>query len=261
MRRVGCGLLVLVSAAARAWAQSGAPEDACIRAAEDGQRSRSRDKLRDARAAFETCAKRECPAEVVARCTDWLAETVRATPTFVVSAQDARGKDLTGGSVTLDGAHVADALSGRAIAVDPGTHTIELRAAEGGPVREIVVVHEGQKDRLVVLRLPELAPSEPMRAKTSASRPVPWTVWAAGALGVAGAGVFVGFGSAGLYDRDRSGCASGCARADASRVGAELAVADVGLAVAVAWLAAAAALWLVRPTVVRTAWLAAPPWW
>lgn len=243
--------LSLVSSAGRAGAQE-TPEEGCIRAAEGGQRLRKDGKLMDAHASFSACAKLECPEEVAARCTEWLAQVDRAMPSLVVSAQDASGKDLLDASVTVDGRAMTEPLAGRALAVDPGTHVLELAANNGARATETVILHEGEKDRMVVLRLPSPArPNRPAQ-RTVASRPVPWTVWTAGALGVVATGVLVGFGSAGLVDRDRFACARGCAPGKAAQVDAEFVVADVGLVAALASFAAAGVLWILRPTVLRT---------
>lgn len=253
--RVVLASLLALTAAHRARAET--PEDTCIAAAESGQRLRKDAKLARARAAFASCARLECPQEVAARCTDWLADVDRATPTIVVGALDGHGKDVSAGTVTMDGAPLEGALAGRALAVDPGAHTLELVTPSGERAAEAIVVREGEKERIVTLHLPALAAQEPPRVAT---RPVPWTAWGAGALGVVGLGVFGGFAIGGLVDRDSSGCARGCSAGDARRVDAELAVADVGLVIGAVSLGAALVFFLARPTVmVRAAPAAAAP--
>src|SRR5207253_10635921 len=85
---------LLISAAASA--QNAAPDKkVCIAAAERGQELRDAKKMRDARAQFLLCARKECPAAVAGECGRWAAEAEAALGSVKLEAVDDAGKKLT----------------------------------------------------------------------------------------------------------------------------------------------------------------------
>jgi len=75
-------------------------------------------------------------------------------------------------------------------------------------------------------------------------------IWLLGGVGVAGLGVFAGFGAKSLGDESalRTTCAPRCAAGDVDAIRHEHTAADVGLGVGVASLAVATLLFFTRPT-------------
>jgi hypothetical protein len=158
----------------------------CIEATDQGQQLRDTGKLRQARAAFATCAQEGCPPPIRHDCQGWLDDVDQRMPTIVLGAR-AHGRDIGDVSVTLDGQALVGSLDGRPVAVDPGSHQLHFEHAGDPPVDQPVVVRTGEKDRLVTVTFgPEPAPPLP------AGRPGPPTL-AYVLAGVGGAGV-VAFG-------------------------------------------------------------------
>ncbi len=228
----GFALLSLYPCVARA------DQQACFDAAVKGQELRKTGKLSEARAAFVVCAGEECPAEVSGRCTSWIAEVDEAIPSVFVVTQDAAGHELSHVVVRVDG---APREIGQAISLMPGTHTFVLESAEGHAL-ETITLRERERGRQVVLRLPERR-AEPLPPSDEPGRSaLPWVF---ASIGLASAASFGAFAIAGFVDRGQSHCDVGCGSADASRVRAELLVADISLGAAVVFGTIALIDWLV----------------
>src|SRR5438552_19090580 len=75
---------------------------ACVNAADAAQRLRNANKLLEARANLQICARDVCPSIVRSDCTRWRAEVEASVPTVVLRAQDAHGQELTDVKVMLD---------------------------------------------------------------------------------------------------------------------------------------------------------------
>jgi hypothetical protein len=204
---------------------------ACFDAAVAGQKAQKAGELGNARAAFLQCARAVCPAEVTARCTNWVAEIDAAMPSVLIAAQDDRGHDLLNGVIRIDGVSHPEALEGQSVTLEPGPHALRLETVGRAPVEQSVVVREHEKNRRVVLRIAPLV----VVHRTSI---VPFVL---GGVGVAFALSFASFATAGVVDRQSSACdsAPGCSPTDASRVRAELAIADISLALAGVFVIAA----------------------
>lgn len=219
----------------------GEDRQVCLDAAVKGQQLLKARRLRDARDALSSCAREVCPGVVRRDCLGWLSEAESALPTIVLAATDADGHDVTRARVAIDGRAVIDALDGKAIALDPGQHTVRLERSPGDAIEETIVARENEKGREVSLHFTS-------RGLSSAGRaPVPPSAVVLASLGAVATGVFVAFGAKGLDDRG-SGCdvAHACDRATYDRVVTEYTVATVALGVAVIAIAGAAWTYLAR---------------
>jgi hypothetical protein len=215
----------------------------CIGAAEQGQQQRRDGKLLAARSSFVACTASECPAVVRRDCAKWIDELDATIPTIVVRLEDEEGHDAVDGRVLLDGETLSGATSGRAFSVDPGSHRIAWMRP-GGDLDEEIIVREGERNRVVVLRpkvaekIPPPPPPLPPPAKTKSS--IPWLVGGAG-LVVGGTGALLW--GLGLNDRSnlQSTCASAhtCADSDVRASRTKLIVGDVLVGVGVVAIAAA----------------------
>jgi hypothetical protein len=212
--------LLLVATSARA------DEGTCFDAAVEGQKARKAGHLGEARAAFTRCAEAACPAEVTDRCTRWIAEVDDAMPSIIVDARDAKGRDLARGTVRID-ARDQSVLSGKPVSLEPGQHTVILDVPGEKRIEEIVVLHEHEKNRTVVLQL--APPPEPPRKLSAAP-------FVFGGIGVAFGLGFGALATVGFLDRQRSHCDTICGSADFSRVQTELILADVALGATVVFL-------------------------
>ncbi len=222
-------------------------DTACFDAAVAGQKAQKAGELGNARAAFLRCARAVCPAEVTARCTNWVAEIDAAMPSVLIAAQDDRGHDLLNGVIRIDGVSHPEALEGQSVTLEPGPHTLRLETVGRAPVEQSVVVREHEKNRRVVLRIAPLV----VVHRTSI---VPFVL---GGIGVVAGLTFGAFATAGVVDRQSSACDSGCGPTDASRVRTELMIADVSLVTAGVFIIAAIVGYVVtRPSAsTRTGWL------
>ena len=246
----------LVSPAAETQA-SAAPTDRAQKCAADsyrGQEQRDRGAFVEARASFRACALDECPSLIRKDCGQWLSEVEANMPTVVVGAKDARGNDVLGVRVLVDGQpHPGNVESGRAFALDPGPHTFRFEHSPDAPVELTAVLRMGEHNRPIVGTF--AAPSSPV---ASTPAPVPehpaaptvvhtsFSPWAYAATGVAVAGItsFAIFGALGLDQKNqlRASCGNTCSDSQVSPLKTKYIVADTSLGIGI--LAGAIATWL-----------------
>ena len=70
----------------------------------------------------------ELPQEVRDECSRRILRLNADMPTIVLGATDGAGNDLSAVTVTVDGAPLVTAINGRAVAIDPGNHTLRFEA-------------------------------------------------------------------------------------------------------------------------------------
>jgi hypothetical protein len=128
----------------RAAARGDVPR-ACVEAVERGQSLRDKVKLRQARAAFLSCAAPTCPEVIQRDCAQWVTEIDVRIPTVIITASDAAGHDVVYVRVLVDGEPFAERLDGIAVPIDPGIHTFRLEPTSGPPIEQTVVVREAEK--------------------------------------------------------------------------------------------------------------------
>lgn len=213
--------------------------DACISAAERSQVQRREGHLRTARDALLVCVRDACPGAIQKDCKRWLGEVEAAMPSIVIRAVDASDHDVIGVRVLVDGAQLAAALDGRALAVDPGEHLFRFEAGKI-VVDQRVVIREGERERMLSVRLPSGAP----RAAGGA-RAVPIGAWVIGGLGVAGVATGIGLWVQGRSERAdlyaTCGVKHDCAPSAVDRARRKLVGGDI--AAGVGLVAVGAALW------------------
>ncbi len=219
--------------------------DACIQAAEKSQTERHAGHLGAAHDLLVSCSADACPTVIRRDCARWLAEVETATPTVVLRATDAAGEDVRQADVTIDGAPRPNALEGRAIPLDPGPHKIRVEG-RGVTIERDIVLREGERDRVIALRL---APP----AMTSAPRTVPRGAWitmgAGGALMIGGIALWI----AGLEDRSGlyENCGKTCTKAQIANARNKLIAGDVVFGVG-AIVAGTGIVWAIRGSSSRT---------
>jgi hypothetical protein len=228
----------------------------CIQAAEEGQAARQVNDLLRSREIFARCAAPECPALVRRDCGAWLEEVALQTPSVVLGARDAQGRDVLDATAVVDGTVVQRRLDGSPVELNPGPHVVRVEIAGAPPVVLDVVLRAGEKNRPIVAALappsppvrrpppspaPPFAPIPAPEPGATAGRGLPLGTWVLGGVGLAALGVFATFGVLGKNDTDnlRSTCAPGCAPSAVSAARTKLTVADVGLGAAIVSLAAA----------------------
>jgi hypothetical protein len=244
--------VLLLGAEARA---DGAGE--CLKSFEDGAASRDRGKLRDARRSFVACAADACPKALRIDCARGLEDVEASLPTIVFGAKDARGADLFDVNVFVDGERVVGHEQGKAVALDPGPHTIRFERPPARPVEERVLLRAGEHNRPLIARFfveqgsvktqeatPSLKKEDPPRRKEGAG--VPTATIVLGALGVVALGSFTYFAVAGGDEKNRlrGSCAPACTDDQLGALKTRYMLADVSLGVGIVALGVAAYLWL-----------------
>jgi hypothetical protein len=234
-----------------------------VSAYEETQVSMRRSHLLAARAALQTCLDEACPSVLRSDCAGWLKEVDSRTPSVVVEAsQDGvPAKDL---KLFVDGKEKEGGTDGKGMDLDPGTHTFRVEPQNAPPVSVEVLVREGEKLKLVRIEVHTNAgerpppnggggavePVRPPQDSGPATRPVPWTVYAAGAVTLGAAAGFTVFALSGRSGKnDLEPCKPDCMADQISAVRQKFIIADVLLGVSVVALAATGYLFFTRPLV------------
>jgi hypothetical protein len=257
VRRAAASLiLALATVAPRAAADSTSD---CIAASEDAQSLRDRRSLLAARDRLAVCSRDVCPAPIRFDCIQQRGEVDAAMPSVVLRAKDARAEDLVDVRVLCDGVVLATQEDGKALAVDPGTHTFRFEAQGVPPVERKLVIGEGEKNRLILAEM--VSATSALRvsaAPTPAESVEPATLlWTpglvVGAIGVAATipMTVLWLSSTGDVHQMRDTCApsaggAGCSadRVDSDRT--KLVIGDFFLGVAAAGIATGALLLFVH---------------
>lgn len=232
----------------------------CIQTAEKGQAARQSGDLLGARTLFAQCAAVQCPRVVRRDCGAWLEDAAGQTPSVVLGAHDAQGRDVLDATASIDGAVVTRRLDGAPIELNPGPHTIRIEMS-GAPAASVdVVVREGEKNRAIVVTIAPTKPAPPLAVApipappppTPAPQPpdgeahhgLPLGTYLLGGLALVALGVFATFAVVGKNDSDNlhSTCAPACSSGSVSNLRTQLVVADVALGVAA--VSAAGATWI-----------------
>jgi hypothetical protein len=245
---LAAGIVLLASTFAGTPARADTKQ-VCVAASSDGQALRDAAKLQEARDRFLACARDACPSIVRKYCAEWLTDVERRIPSAVFRIQTADGADVLGARLTLDGQAQPHGLEGSAIPLDPGEHALRVERDGAEPFEEHVVIVEGEKGRVVTIRLPGPPHREsPPPAVPAAETPTPTHAIAitplalvfagVGAVGLAGFTYF-GLTAQGDLNHLRQTCAPTCASSDLDAVKREALAADVSLGVGVVALGVA----------------------
>lgn len=227
------------------------PKLVCAAAAERGQKERDEGRLLDARRQLLVCADDACPAIVRRSCAEWLGEIEPRIPSIVLRVVDASNRDLTRASVSVDGEPIA--LDGRAIALDPGQHHVEIKVERTPqPTAYDFLAVEGESGRLVRIELQEVSQNNARRTPPPRDNRfvIPDGAWILAGTGVLALGAFAYFGIAATNDRaDLEHSCSPTCTAEQTRPGRDKALAaDITLGVGLAAIAGSIAwAWLAQP--------------
>jgi hypothetical protein len=235
---------------------------ACVSAYQDAQSFRKDGELRASKEQLVRCASEACPSVLSRDCAQWLREVEQALPTVVLSARGPDGNEAVEVRVTLDGAPLVDRLDGRAVAVDPGVHTLRFEVAGAEPIEERLVIREGEKLRRISVTFPLAGapPSPPLALPVAlAARPIPTIVYPLAAVGVLGLAGFGYFALDGLSKKSAlDECRPNCAQSDVDTAKRRFLIGDISLSVGVVALAAASYFFFDRPSIESAASARAP---
>lgn len=250
--------------AAPAVATAAPSKRACVAAYEETQIAMRRSRLLHARDALQTCLDEACPSMLRSDCAGWLKEVEARTPSVVIECTSG-GSPVTGARLFVDGELRPGGIDGKAMELEPGTHSFRVETSAAAPVTVEAVVREGEKLKVVRVEIPSAAtktaaPSStrettaPGAPRKETHGPVPWTVYAAAGVGAAAAAGFGFFALSGSEMKsDLEPCKPDCSEERISEVRTRFIVADVLLGVTTLAIGTAAYLFLARPSIRTTA--------
>lgn len=235
----------------------------CVAAADRAQDLRAAGQLRAARSELLVCAAPSCNAVVRADCVRWLKEVDADSSSIVVRIADPRAA-----TVSVDD---APASADAPVVVDPGSHVVRARFANGETLEETVSVAPGEKGRTVELRVtppPTPEPRTPAPTAATTATPgadvapsttrfgaLPIVLASVGGVSLAAFAYFEVSGSSGYSDLAH-GCAKthSCTSGEIDPVRAQFVAAQGALVVGVVTIAAAVVLHFVdKPSPATTA--------
>jgi hypothetical protein len=229
---VATSLLVLAASESVAHADG---TDACLAAYEKAQQLKQDGKLAASREQLVQCVQPSCPNLVKKDCSQWLAELDASTPTVIINARDAGGKDLAKVRVLVDGAVLMDQLDGKPHAVDPGVHLFRYEREGAEPTEESIVIQEREKNRVITAKIapPPQASSATSTKVVETSSRSPILGYALLGVGVAGVAAFGVLAAIGQHDVDemRRTCAPSCDSSSVDGAKTKIIVANVSLGV------------------------------
>ena len=173
------GWLIATAAAAQVPGSPAEPDRApethgCLAAFRRAQNLRDERKLIAARRELLWCARDVCAEVVQRKCRAWLPEVVADTPSLVVLATGADGRDRFEARLSVDGDSVAERLDGKAIDLDPGPHTVVVEG-DGQRTAERVVLAQGERNRVVRVRFPAPLQGAPPLPRARRISPLAYT--------------------------------------------------------------------------------------
>ena len=148
-RRAMAVAATMMAVSPRAVAQDKATCNAAYERADLLVHGSDADKLIEARESLRTCAGTSCQAWMIKDCTQWLSDLERRVPSVVLLAKDARGRDVTAVTVSVDKQVLTRKLDGRAIELNPGERTFVFEGPQGRRIERRALVREGEKDQVV----------------------------------------------------------------------------------------------------------------
>ena len=241
--------IFLASSAAKA-----APsKEQCVASHGTGQDLRARGQLAQARQEFLSCAQASCPTLVQADCARFGEELGRMVPTVTFAARDSGGADITDTQVYVDDRLVAQRLEGKTYELDPGKHVVRW-VHQGKETTETVVLNQGEQGREILATFGGAGAAKPGDSGAAPSQTVPAapeshkSLLPIALVGVGGAatvtGVILLAVGLGKVPSSCSLSSNTCTAAPGDAVFGTahngVVLADVGLAVGVAGLAAVA---------------------
>ena len=132
--------------------------ESCTQAHAAGQREENAGQLKEALVSFRECASDpSCPAPIRNECTSLYGTVENRLPTLVFSVVDDAGNDLTDVRVTSGDVAIANGLDGRPVAINPGLHELRFELPGGEVLTKSVAVRQGEKDRIVAMKVPKSA--------------------------------------------------------------------------------------------------------
>jgi len=231
------------------------PAETCSSAYERTQTEKLSGHYVAAAAAALECSQLQCNSAIVQECVRFYSALEQETPTLVFSARKAEGGELTDVRVEMDGKLVAEQITGRPFATDPGPHNFVFIHKKRGLLRLSETARVGDKARVLEVTFadPNAKPGAPKDGAVPAEKKggVPVATWVLGGIGVVGLGAFTYFRLSGVSDYNRmnkdkseGGCTPDCNPADVDPVRNKFTYSYISLGVGAAALVGAGAFFI-----------------
>jgi hypothetical protein len=230
------------------------PVVVCLSEHTQGQELRRDGKLLESRDSFKQCSATVCPSEVIRDCLGWKEQVDQQIPSlgFRVTADGAPRADVR---VFIDDRLAAEALDGKAIELNPGSHRVRIELAPFAPFDETFVVIEGDKFRMVDAKFttPVLAPqavvAAPAPPEAEMHRPIPVSSYVFAGVSVAAAINAAGWGlsMSSLRSELQDDCQPNCSPKSVDVLQQRALIADISWGVSLVSLATAVTLYVLRP--------------
>ena len=150
-------------------------------------------------------------AEVQREASEALEEIEHKIPKLVVK----RGKGVETASISVDGVALGESSIGKEFPVNPGSHTIEFKDADGNLNKQVATLAEAETKTVDLVAEVAAPPPKPSASVSAAPPPpppppepssnlVPWIVVGAGGASLLASGVFYMMRSSAISDLDSS---------------------------------------------------------
>lgn len=259
MRRPSLGVRFGLVLFAMAVPVSATTKKECATSYVQAQKLKRASSLLQARKELIVCASEDCLSAVRKDCLTWLDEVNAAIPSITVSALDTSGKETLDVKVEVDGKPVAEKLETNGIELDPGPHTLRFQLKGGPTVEKQIILHAGEKNKLVEVSF--AGKSTPAPSATNQSKPPPdlrprphehthTLSYVLGGVGVAaliGTTYFWISSKSAEHDLDASGCAPHCNPSDVDAIKRKRLFGDIAFGAGVVSLGIATYLWFNPP--------------
>jgi len=190
------------------------PGEACSAAYERTQTEKLAGHYVAASAAALECSQLQCNSAIVQECVRFYSALENETPTLVFSARKAEGGELTDVRVEMDGKVVAEQITGRPFATDPGPHNFVFIHKKRGLLRLSETARVGDKARVLEVTFadPNAKPGAPKdgAAAPEARGGVPVMTYVLGGVALVGVGAFAYFRVSGVSDYNDANSDTGC---------------------------------------------------
>lgn len=230
----------------------------CAAAYESAQTERQAGHFRAASNQAMLCSQSTCNQAIVRECIS-LFESIQAEmPSMVFAARRADGGELTSVRVEMDGQPLLDRLDGKALALDPGSHSFKFITDGFDPKEVTYTARVGDRNRLVEVVFGELPPpaagtlgptgqTAPPAAKPERSIPVASYVLAG--VGAVALGTFGYLRISGVQDYNElnQNCSPECDPAEVDPIRSKFMYSYVALGVGAAALTAATVVYFAMP--------------
>jgi hypothetical protein len=237
--------LIVTLALAPAFSSVAVAESAsCTAFYEKAQEEKATGHLTAALVHLRSCVDASCPKFIRDDCARWMDQVESALPS-VVFAVRRDGKDVTNVDVSCDGKLMVSALDGQAVPVDPGPHDFSFELPGLPPIRQQMLIREGERNRLIDVEFRSTsataASSTPGNdgglnlqgkpgERMTVMRYLPYGLTVLGALGAVGFTVFALQGNSRKGDLEHS-CSPFCQASQVDEVKSKYQLADTCLAV------------------------------